>query len=82
MKLTTDQRKLLDDTVLGVVRDAIQAMRFGDVDSRTRLKIIDQLGGDWSFRFTDGALQRLRKVGLIRTAHHRWSAVPQKTPPP
>ncbi len=82
MKLTAEQRQLIDDTVLGVVRDAIQALRFGEVDSRTRIKIVDRLGGDWSFRFTDGALQRLRKAGLIKTAHQRWSAVPQKVPLP
>ena len=82
MKLTTDQRKLLDETVLAIVRDATQALRFGEVDSRTRRQIVDRLEGDWSFRFTDGALQRLRKAGLLKTAHQRWSAVPQKDPPP
>ena len=82
MKLTAEQRKLLDDTVLTVVREALQAVRFGEIDSRTRLKIVDSLGGDWSFRFTDGALQRLRKAGLVKTVHHRWSAAPRKEPLP
>lgn len=82
MKLTAEQRQLLDATVLTVVSEALQALRFGDIDSRVRLKIVDKLGRDWSFRFTDGALQRLRKAGLVKTAHLRWSAVSRKEPPP
>jgi hypothetical protein len=80
MKLSAKQRELLDGAVLTVVRDALQSLRFSEIDSRTRLKIHDQIG-DWSSRWTDGALQRLRKAGLIKTAHHRWSATPRKETP-
>jgi len=73
MKLTADQRKLLDDTVLAVIRAAPHALRFVEIDSRTRVKIGGDLGRDWSFRFTDGALQRLRRAGFVKTTRQRWT---------
>ncbi len=77
MKLTADQRKLLDDTVLAIVRTAPHALCFTEINARTRAKIAGSLGEDWTFRFIDGALQRLRKAGLIKTARKRWTAAPQ-----
>ena len=81
--MTSDQRKLLDVTVLTIVREAPHAVGFTEIDARSRVKLAGIIGHlealpesqHWSFRFTDGALQRLRKAGLVKTERKRWTAV-------
>jgi hypothetical protein len=78
VKLTAEQRSLLDDTVLAVLRDQPQAARFNTIDQIVRTKLADKLPPrDVWFRYTDGALQRLRKRGLAKMQYQRWSPVPK-----
>jgi len=72
----TDRRTLLDGTVHRIVREAPQAIRFGEIDARTRGSLGGIFEQPWSSRHTHGALQRLRKAGYIKTRGHLWGPVP------
>jgi hypothetical protein len=70
-KLTDDQRRMVEDTVLAVLHNALEALRFHDLDARVRAKLHEQLGG-WNYRYTDAACQRMRRAGRIISARQRW----------
>jgi len=81
-KLTNEQRTLLDDTVLAVLRAQPQAARFHTIDEAVRERLRDKLPSrDVWFRYTDSALQRLRKRGLATMKYQRWSPAPRKEAP-